>query len=88
MLFEMLMLMTANTMVYMLEHDLELDSILHHLKFLASKATAARYKAEAFVSYNAIVIHRVSCDGIQAFAEVSQEEVILQFCQENILLKK
>lgn len=85
--FEMLMLVTANTMVYMLEHDLELDSIVHHLKFLASKATAARYKAEAFVNYDAIVRHRVTREGIHAFAEVSQEEVFLQFCQENMLPK-
>lgn len=85
--FEMLMLVTANTMVYMLEHDLELDSIVHHLKFLATKATAARYKAEAFVNYDATVRHRVSRDGIQAFAEVSQEEVVLQFCQEHMLPK-
>lgn len=86
--FEMLMLVTANTMTYLLDHDLDVSTLVHHFKFLAAKATAARYIPEAFVNYDSSVRHRVARDGLQAFADVSQEEVVLQFCPENMYPRK
>lgn len=78
------MLVTASTMIYLLDHDLDVSTLAHHFKFLATKATAAHYKPEAFTSDDNVLRHRVAKDGLQAFADVSQEEVVLQFCPENM----
>lgn len=53
--FEMLMLTTANAMMYMLDCDMDISSLVHHFKFLAAKAVAAQYKPEAFVNYDSAV---------------------------------
>lgn len=83
--FEMLMLATANNMLYLLEKKMDLAPLVHHFKFLASKSVRATYKPDAFVSYDNIVRQRVAKHGLAAFGEVSQEEVVLQFCPENMV---
>lgn len=45
---------------------------------------AVQYKPAAFVNYDNAVRQRVAKDGLTAFSEVSQEEVVLQFCPENM----
>lgn len=85
--FEMLMLATANNLLYLLERDLDVSPLVHHFKFLATKAVRANYKPDAFVGYDNIVRQRVSKHGLAAFGEVSQEEVVLQFCPENMVYK-
>lgn len=77
--FEVLMLTTANTMIYMMERDLDVSTLVHHFKFLVTKAVAAHYKPEAFVNYDNAVCQCVARDGLPAFSDVSQEELVLQF---------
>lgn len=38
--FEMLMLTTANTLIYILDQNMDTTSLVHHFKFLAAKAVA------------------------------------------------
>lgn len=82
--FEMLMLTTVNTMRYMLDREMDISTLVHHFKFLAAKAVAAQYKLEVFVNYDNAVCQRVPKVGLPAFSDVSQEEVVLQFCPENM----
>lgn len=67
--------------------NMDVTTLVHHLKFLATKAVKATYKPEAFILYDKAVRQRAAKTGLAAFGQVSQEEVVLQFCPENMVYK-
>lgn len=85
--FESVILLQAKTLQYAVEHGLDPIGIIHHLKFLATKATAASYKPEAFIGYDDKVRQRADREGISAFADISHEDVLLHFCHENMVFR-
>lgn len=85
--FECLMLMSSRHLVYLLEHGVDPTHLVHHIRFMATKATLGHYKLEAFISYDAVVRRRVAKEGMSAFSDVLQEDVVLHFSPENMIPK-
>lgn len=86
--FESVILLQARSLLYAVEHGLDPIGIIHHLKFLATKATAATYKPEAFIGYDERVRQRACREGISAFTDISHEDVLLHFCHENMVYRE
>lgn len=85
--FEALMLLSTRHVLYMLEHGVDPKELVHHMKFMASKAVLGHYKADAFISYDRVVRDRANREGVSAFANVLQEDVVLHFSPENMVPK-
>lgn len=85
--FEGLVLMTSKHLLNMLEHGTDPTHLIHHLKFMATKATLGHYKHEAFLSYDRAVRQRATKEAGSAFSDVLQEDVVPHFSPENMLPK-
>lgn len=86
--FKSVVLLQARTLQYAVEHGLNPIGIIHHLKFLATKAYAASYKPEAFIGYDERVRQKADREGISAFSDISHEDVLLHFCHKNVVFRK